>query len=196
MNYLAHIYLSGNNDFISIGNFIADSIKGKKYLTYPQEIQKGILLHRAIDSFTDKHQIVRVSKNRLHERYRHYDGVIIDILYDHFLAKNWSAYSEVALDKYVQNFYKLLQSNIDILPKKVQKFMTYMIAGNWIYNYRTIEGITKVLQGMDSRTDNKSQMRLAVDDLKLHYSDFENDFTAFFENLRTFSDTKLQTLNS
>ncbi len=196
MNYLAHIYLSGNNDFISIGNFIADSIKGKKYLTYPQEIQKGILLHREIDSFTDKHQIVKISKNRLHERYRHYDGVIIDILYDHFLAKNWSTYSEVPLDIYVQNFYTLLESNTKILPEKVQKFMPYMIAGNWIYNYRSIEGITKVLQGMDKRTDNKSQMRLAVEDLKLHYSDFESDFTVFFENLRTFCNTKLQTLNS
>lgn len=195
MNYLAHIYLSGNNDFISIGNFIADSIKGKKYLTYPKEIQHGILLHREIDSFTDKHHIVKISKNRLHERYRHYDGVIIDILYDHFLAKNWSTYSTVPLDEYVQTFYTLLQSKSEILPEKVLKFMPYMIAGNWIYNYRTIDGIAKVLQGMDKRTNNKSQMRFATEDLKLHYSDLEGDFTTFFENLRTFCNTKLQTIN-
>ena len=194
MNYLAHIYLSGNNDFISIGNFIADSIKGKKYLTYPQEIINGILLHREIDSFTDTHPIVRTSKKRLHKRYRHYDGVIIDILYDHFLAKNWNSYCKVPLDTYVQNFYNLLTANVEILPEKVQKFMPYMIEGNWIYNYKKIEGIERVLQGMDKRTDNKSQMRFAIEDLQLHYSDFENDFTAFFENLRIFCDTKLTTI--
>ncbi|MGB5463037.1 MAG: DUF479 domain-containing protein, partial [Aureibaculum sp.] len=101
MNYLAHIYLSGDDDYIKIGNFIADRVKGKEYLNYQTEIQYGILLHRQIDTFTDQHSIVKKSKLRLHERYSHYDGVIIDILYDHFLAKNWKIYSEIPLNKYV-----------------------------------------------------------------------------------------------
>ena len=88
MNYLAHIYLSGDRELIRIGNFIADHIKGKKYQAFSQGIQKGILLHRQIDSFTDNHEIVRKSKRRLHERYGLYRGVIIDIFYDHYLAKN------------------------------------------------------------------------------------------------------------
>ena len=195
MNYLAHIYLSGNHDFLSIGNFIADSVKGKKYKNYPLEIQKGIVLHRQIDSFTDSNPIVKISKNRLHKRYRHYDGVIIDILYDHYLAKNWSDYCNVSLDKYVRNFYNLLQKNYAVLPEGIQKIMPYMIEGNWIYNYRTIEGIDKVLHGMNKRTKNKSQMHLAIEDLKLHYTDFENDFTLFFEKLRTFCDEKIQNLD-
>ena len=92
MNFLAHIYVSGDNDLVKIGNFMADSIRGHSYDVYPMEIQKGILLHRSIDSFTDMHPIYRQSKHRLHEKYGHYSGVIMDIFYDHFLAKNWKTY--------------------------------------------------------------------------------------------------------
>jgi len=195
MNFLAHIYLSGKSDDIKIGNFIADSIKGNKYKEYPLEIQQGILLHRQIDSFTDKHPTVRISKERLHSRYRHYDGVIIDILYDHYLAKNWSNYSKIPLNEYVHSFYNLLELNYNMLPERVRYLLPYMIKGNWLYNYRTIEGIEKVLQGMDSRTNNKSQMYLAVEDLTLYYTEFEHDFTLFFRKLCTFCDEKLQTLS-
>ncbi len=194
MNFLAHIYLSGDNDDLKIGNFIADNIKGNKYKYLPEEIQKGIILHRAIDSFTDSNDIVRRSKRRLHERYRHYDGVIIDILYDHYLAKNWSDYSQIPLNEYAQSFYKLLKSNYDVLPEKVQHFLPYMISGNWLYNYRTIEGIEKVLQGVDRRTKNKSQMYLAIEDLTLHYTEFEKDFTQFFEELINFSNENIKIL--
>lgn len=102
MNFLAHIYLSGNNEMITIGNFMADGIRGETYKKYPVDIQKGILLHREIDTFTDAHPIVRQSTKRLHKNYGHYSGVIVDILYDHFLAKNWSAYSPVLLNSFVE----------------------------------------------------------------------------------------------
>jgi len=196
MNFLAHIYLSGENENIKIGNFIADAIKGKKYKEYSTEIQQGILLHRHIDSFTDKNPTVKISKERLHSRYRHYDGVIIDILYDHYLAKNWLTYSNIPLNEYAQNFYSLLNSNYSMLPEKVKYMLPYMVKDNWLYNYRTIEGIEKVLQGMNRRTNNISQMNLAVQDLKIYYSEFESDFNIFFEKLRIFCNEKLRILNS
>ena len=196
MNFLAHIYLSGNDDDLKIGNFIADTIKGKKYKDYPPSIQNGILLHRQIDSFTDSHATVRISKKRLHTRYRHYDGVIIDIIYDHFLAKNWSTYSQQPLQDYVQHFYAILKSKYEMLPEKIQHMLPFMIDGNWLYSYKSMEGIEKVLQGMNRRTNNKSQMDLAIEDLTLHYDDFENDFTLFFEKLRTFCDEKIKTLSN
>ena len=194
MNFLSHIFLSGENDHIKIGNFIADAIKGKRYTSYPIKVQQGIILHRQIDTFTDCHPTVKISKKRLHPRYRHYDGVIIDILYDHYLAKNWSNYNEIPLDQYVQTFYMLLKTNFSILPKKIQHMLPYMINGNWLYNYKSIKGIEKVLQGMDKRTKNRSQMRLAIEDFTLYYNEFENDFTLFFEKLRIFSDEKLKHL--
>ena len=103
MNFLAHIYLSGDNDLLKIGNFMADSIRGNSYENYPDEIKKGILLHRSIDSFTDMHPVYRKSKHRLHEKYGHYSGVIMDIFYDHFLAKNWANYSNKKLEEYAEN---------------------------------------------------------------------------------------------
>ncbi|HXJ99620.1 MAG TPA: acyl carrier protein phosphodiesterase [Gelidibacter sp.] len=196
MNFLAHIYLSGNNDLITIGNFIADSIKGKQYKDYPDGIKIGILLHREIDTFTDAHQTVRLSTKRLHKRYSHYSGVIVDILYDHFLAKNWSHYSSTPLELYVNHFYELLETNFDILPRQIQTMMPYMLSENWLLNYAKINGIQNVLNGMNRRTKNRAGMNRATEELQEFYSEFEDEFTSFFEELRSFSNEKLDELKS
>lgn len=178
-----------------IGNFIADHVKGNKFSHYHEDIQKGILLHREIDTFTDAHDVVRTSKRRLHERYRHYDGVIIDIFYDHFLAKNWKNYSEIPLNVYVNSVYNLLNENLEILPEKTQEMLPVMIQYNWLYNYQFAKGIHEVLNGMNRRTKGKSKMNLATEDLLEHYQAFEEDFTAFFSDLKHFSEEKLKVLN-
>ncbi|MEH6537331.1 MAG: acyl carrier protein phosphodiesterase [Psychroserpens sp.] len=192
MNFLAHIYLSNNDDQITIGNFIADGIRGKRYKKFPIEIQKGILLHRHIDTFTDAHPTVRQSTKRLHKNYGHYSGVIVDILYDHFLAKNWKQYSETLLPDYIDNFYDLLGEHFEILPTRIQKMMPHMIAGNWLLSYAKIEGIQLVLDGMNRRTQNKSGMNTATIELKEFYTEFETEFTSFFEELRAFAKNTLQ----
>ena len=191
MNFLAHIYLSGDNEGVTIGNFIADGIKGKKYTKYPLQIQKGILLHRGIDSFTDQHPTVRKSTKRLHKNYGHYSGVIVDILYDHFLAKNWKNYHSQPLDEYVQDFYRLLRKDFDILPSRIQRMMPYMISDNWLLSYATIPGISKILVQMNRRTKNASSMNFAVIELEEYYSEFEEEFSSFFSELETFSKNKL-----
>jgi acyl carrier protein phosphodiesterase len=191
MNYLAHIYLSRDNNLVTIGNFMADSIRGKKYKTYPMEIQIGILLHREIDTFTDAHPIVRQSTKRLHKNYSHYSGVIVDILYDHFLAKNWLDYSKVPLDLYTEKFYEIVDSNFEILPPRIQKMMPYMMADNWLLNYASIEGIQRVLNGMNRRTKYVSGMDKATFELQKFYSEFENEFTLFFKELIAFTEVKL-----
>lgn len=183
MNFLAHIFLSGNNDLIKIGNFMANGIRGNDYLNYPEEIQKGILLHRAIDTFTDAHPIWRQSKHRLHERYGHYSGVIIDILYDHFLAKNWNNYSNVPLVDFVEQFYQSLRDNYGLLSAKTKKIMPYMIESNWLVSYETIAGIERILFQMDYRTKHKANMQNAVEELKEYYIEFEEEFTLFFQDL-------------
>ncbi|MDO5980718.1 acyl carrier protein phosphodiesterase [Flavivirga spongiicola] len=195
MNYLAHIYLSGENDLVTIGNFIADGIKGKDYKKYPKNIQTGILLHRNIDTYTDAHKTVRLSTKRLHEKYGHYSGIIVDILYDHFLAKNWSKYSTISLEEYVNTFYDSLEEHYNILPLRIQKMMPYMIADNWLLSYASIDGISRVLEGMNRRTKNRSGMNEAIVELEAFYKEFENEFTVFFNELITFSKQKLKELN-
>lgn len=195
MNYLAHIYLSGENNLVTIGNFIADGIKGKDYKKYEKNIQTGILLHRHIDTYTDAHKTVRKSTKRLHEKYGHYSGVIVDILYDHFLAKNWSTYSDTPLDKYIETFYDSLETHYTILPLRIQKMMPYMMANNWLLSYASIEGISRVLDGMNRRTKNRSGMDKAVNELEEFYKEFENEFTSFFNELIAFSKLKLEELS-
>ncbi|MGY0392175.1 acyl carrier protein phosphodiesterase [Bizionia sp. KMM 8389] len=190
MNFLAHIYLSNNNDPVTIGNFIADGIRGKNYKSFSKEIQVGILLHREIDTFTDAHPIVRQSTKKLHKNYGHYSGVIVDILYDHFLAKNWSHYSDEPLAEYIQKFYDLLKANFEILPTRIQNMLPFMIADNWLLSYADISGIQKVLNGMNKRTNNKSKMNEATRELIAYYDEFEEEFSLFFEELRVFADNK------
>lgn len=195
LNYLAHIYLSNNNTNLIIGNFIADFITGNKYKHLPLEVQKGILLHRQIDSFTDNHIIFKTSKRRLDKRYGHYKGIIIDILYDHFLAKNWTTYSEKSLINTEKEFIILMKNNLEILPEKVLKILPYIEEQNWLSNYATLNGIEKSLIGVNKRTKLKSQMHLAINDLKENYFEFENDFTLFFKDLIAFTNTTITKLD-
>lgn len=192
MNFLAHLYLSENNTNIMIGNFIADHVRGNNFNHFNREIQQGIFLHREIDTFTDAHPIVRKSKRRLHKRYRHYDGVIIDIFYDYFLAKNWNSFSDIPLQLYTQAVYKLLKAKSGELPIKSQNFIKYMIEYDILYNYQFKDGIAKVLNGMNQRTKGKSQMNLAIEDLELLQEELEEDFTLFFKHLHAFTKTKLK----
>lgn len=194
MNFLAHIYLSFDDAEIAMGNFFADHIRGNRFTHLPIKVQKGILLHREIDTFTDAHPIAKQSSKRLHKNYSHYSRVVVDIFYDHFLAKNWEHYSSVPLNEYVAQFYELLEVNFEILPLKTQRMLPYMVAENWLFNYSNLDGITSVLGGMNRRTRYKSKMNLAVNDLQEHYSEFETEFTAFFEELITFSRQKFELL--
>ena len=191
MNFLAHIYLSGSNDLIKIGNFMADGIRGKQYESYPLDVQKGIILHRAIDTFTDAHPIFRQSTKKLHQKYHHYAGVIVDVLYDHFLAKNWNDYSDEKLEVFVARFYQSLHDNHTILSVRAKEIMPYMIKHNWLLSYQTVDGITRILTQMDGRTKNQSQMRFAANELCEFYTEFEKEFTIFFQELILFSKTKI-----
>lgn len=186
MNFLAHIYLSGDNDLIKIGNFMADGIRGKHYEYLPAEVQKGIVLHRAIDTYTDAHPIFRQSTKRLHERYHHYAGVIVDIFYDHFLAKNWKEYSNDSLEDFVERFYLSLETHREILTEKTLHMKPYMIEHNWLVNYQYKNGIARILTQMDHRTKDVSQMQFAIEELEKYYAEFETEFTSFFQDLITY----------
>lgn len=190
MNFLAHIYLSGDNPLLAIGNFMADGIRGKDYLQLHPEMQKGVLLHREIDTFTDSHPLFRQSTKRLHDKYHHYAGVIVDMFYDHFLARNFAEYSDVGLDVFVQRFYTSLEKNYELLNDKTRDMMPYLIRHNWLWNYQFLDGIERILGQMDQRTKNNSQMRFSVAELKESYADFESEFTRFFAEIRQYCERK------
>jgi acyl carrier protein phosphodiesterase len=188
MNFLAHLYLSGNDKKIMVGNFIADFVKGRSALAqFEPEIIKGIELHRAIDEFTDTHPTVSISKDRLRPKYRHYSGVIVDVFYDHFLSRNWNVYHSELLPDFADKAYGIIQSHDPILPQDVKFMLPYMIKGNWLVNYSKLEGIHRALSGMARRTPYESKMEESVVDLEMNYEDYKREFEDFFPQLDTFS---------
>jgi acyl carrier protein phosphodiesterase len=186
MNFLAHLYLSGNDEDLIVGNFIADMVKGRQIENFNGNIVKGIKLHRKIDAFTDSHPIVDQSKMRLRNKYRLYSGVIVDMFYDHFLARNWREYSRLPLSKFVRSAYQLLLKNYFLLPVRARNVLPFMIASNWLVNYAHLDKLNSHMQGMARRTPFNSGMENAVEDLKKHYDDFGNEFSAFFPELIAF----------
>jgi acyl carrier protein phosphodiesterase len=186
MNYLAHLYLSGDNHEIMIGNFIADHVKGRQIELFDSEIIKGIKLHRLIDEFTDSHKVVERSKIRLRSEFSKYAPVIVDVFYDHYLAVKWDQYHHEELTVYASNFYELLNRNNHRLPLRTQQMIEYMIPQNWLLNYKTVVGINKTLTGMSKRTKFESRMDEAAIYLDRYYAEFENEFNEYFEELRAY----------
>jgi acyl carrier protein phosphodiesterase len=186
MNYLAHLYLSGDNHEIMIGNFIADHVKGRQIELFDSEIVKGIKLHRLIDEFTDSHKVVERSKIRLRSEFSKYAPVIVDVFYDHYLAVKWDQYHHEELTVYASNFYELLNRNNHRLPLRTQQMIEYMIPQNWLLNYKTVAGINKTLTGMSKRTKFESRMDEAAIYLDRYYAEFENEFNEYFEELRAY----------
>lgn len=195
MNYLAHIYLSGHDDFLKLGNFMADEIKGKSYLKYPKGIQKGILLHRAIDDFTDHHPLVSRGAHRFFDQVGHYNTVVIDMIYDHILAKRWYNYSKVELSIFTQEFFFLLENNKHILPKKISKVVPYMIEHNWLLSYADIEGLRRILKQMNHKTRHETHLEQGVDIYLANQNAFEEEFTVFFEEIQQFCKLKIKEQN-
>lgn len=186
MNYLAHIYLSGANEEVLVGNFIGDYVKGFELGKYPESMRKGIMLHRHIDSFTDTNLIVKKSKLRLVEKYRKYSGIIIDIFYDHFLVKTWSSYSNQPIEEFILNVHSVLNRHLDVLPEAVRLFLPSFIRNNWIQKYSTIEGIEDVLHRMSSRTTLPEETEYAIKVLRQEYDKFETEFSSFFPSIISF----------
>ncbi len=179
MNFLAHAYLSGNSTKLLVGNFIGDFVKGKQYRNLEEEVAQGVLLHRAIDDFTDQHPVVGQSKAKLREKYRHYAGVIVDMAYDHFLASNWSRYHWQGLLEYTKKVYAIIENHNPILPGRMETMLHYMKQDNWLYQYATLEGIDQALTGMSRRTKFDSKMDEAVIDIENHYQDLKEEFETF-----------------
>jgi acyl carrier protein phosphodiesterase len=184
MNFLAHIYLSGDSKNILIGNFIGDYVKGKKITGYPEEVIQGIMLHRKIDSFTDSHILTHSSKKIISEKYGLYAGIVVDIFYDHFLSANWHLYSEIPLREYIQNRYRLLDSGFSIFPAGVKSWFPYFIKSNWLETYIHFNGLNMVFKRMSYRTSLPDHSEYAVSQLKENYDYLKENFLEFFTDLR------------
>jgi len=180
VNFLAHFYLAGNDEELLIGNFIADAVKGNKFNNYPERISKGILMHRAIDYFSDNNPVYLQSAHRLQPLFGKYSGVITDMFYDYLLANNWNTYSKISLEEFCKNTYKILLKYRDYMPKESQVILSYMNKENWLLSYREKDNIRGALAGMSRRIKYYFPMDKAVDQLENNPGLYNEDFLGFF----------------
>ena len=185
MNFLAHLYLADDTAESLIGNMLGDFAGIDFRKKYRPEVCEGILMHREIDKFTDSHPVFRQSRRRISKEYRHLKGVMIDLFYDHYLAKNWSDYSTVSLETFCSNVYQTFESHKMELAPRLQRIFPFMIEENWLLSYRETDGIDQALHGISRRISRKNILASGVEELDLHYDDFEADFRRFFPQLIT-----------
>lgn len=151
MNYLAHAYLSFGQPQLLVGNMISDFVKGRKKNAYPALIYEGIMLHRAIDNFTDTHNATREAKGFFRTDYGLYSGAFIDIVYDHFLAKNESLYFPGGLRLFAGETYRVLEQQEEYLPDRFRMLLPHMKRQDWLFNYRLTDGIRNSFRGLVHR---------------------------------------------
>jgi len=183
MNYLAHLYLSGESDEIKLGNFIGDFVKGNKYLEYPEQVAFGIKLHRSIDFFTDQHPDVKECIAILNPGYGRYSGIVADVFFDHFLASNWSDYSIYSLRQFSKYSHAVFLSNFLLLPFRVKQFLPFLIQHKRLESYAHRENLTHVLDIMSRRTSLPQNSEWAMRILNQEYVQFESLFRSFFADL-------------
>ena len=200
MNFLAHLFLSGapgpaSYANVLVGNFIADSVPGRQLEAYPPAVQAGIRLHRAIDTFTDQHPVVRRSTRRLRAAgYGKYAGVVSDVFLDHFLARNFWEFSPEFLLDFTQRVYALLTARQADMPLRVQQFLPYLTAQNWLLRYADFEGIARSLSGLSRRASAGSGIETALVELQANYAGYEADFREFFPLLQQYVEQHCGTL--
>lgn len=186
MNFLAHLYLSPSHPEFRVGSFAADGFKGAISPHLPFHLRKGIEAHRALDSFTDTHLVFRESTRLLSSGYGKWSGVIADIIYDHFLASHWSQLSDIMLPSFSKMCYHDLNQYMALLPAVTKRIFPYMLADDWLANYKYVTFLHRVFAGMNRRTQGKASMAGAAFFLSCHYAELEEHFMRFFPEAYSF----------
>lgn len=184
MNFLAHLYLAENDADSIIGNMCADFLFGTRVEDFSTGIRAGIRMHQEVDGFTDSHEVTRRSKKRLSAALRHFSHIAVDVFYDHYLAKNWSAYSDEPLAEFIQNRFDVLEANLERCPPRFQEVFPRMKRENWLLSYRDPEGAHTALKRIALRLSRPPNLDAGVAEINRNYSELERDFMEFFPQLR------------
>lgn len=194
MNFLAHAYLSFNHPELLVGNMISDFVKGRKKFDYSPGIQKGIILHRQIDQFTDDHAATKEARQFLKPAVGLYSGAFVDVAYDHFLANDLNEFTEDSLLLHSKNTYSILTRYNNVLPAIFRNMLPYMESQNWLYNYKSLTGIQNSFGGVVKRASYLYSSTEVFDLFQKHYYSLQECYNAFFPFLKEFTLIKIEQL--
>lgn len=188
MNYLVHFFLAGNDDELRLGDVLGDFVKGRverfEHGGLTERMRTGIRMHRAIDAFSDCHPAVLRSKAILTPGYGRLSGVIVDVFYDHVLARRWAEHDQRPLPVFTQSVYETLHRNLHRLPSAVHPLIHAMSRGDWLQTYARQDGIDRALRGLAARHPVAARIATAGRLLPEHFERFSADFDEFFPDLR------------
>ena len=193
MNFLAHIYLSPPHEDAQLGSLLGDFVKGpldgsEISSRYGQEVKQAIALHRKIDSYTDAHPVVKASRDRISANRRRFAGVMVDIFYDHFLARYWQEFHDAPLGQFTDDFYEILLRRHAELPQRLQRIARSMAERDWLGSYAHVEAVDTALNRMSRRLRRSDNALLdSAEELVENYSALENDFRCFMPDVRAFA---------
>lgn len=166
---------------------ISDFVKGKTKFDYRPRVQDGIHLHRQIDSFTDSHEATREAKQVFRPSYRLYSGAFVDVIYDHFLATDKTEFTSESLFGFTESVYRVLEGSTPELPERFSQMLPYMKRDNWLYNYRTMLGTGKSLEGVVRRSAYLTESKTAFAIFEKHYQLLEACYRHFWASLKPFA---------
>ncbi|MCB9170839.1 MAG: DUF479 domain-containing protein [Flavobacteriales bacterium] len=176
MNFLGHLFLSGDRPLVIVGNFMADAVKGRDLERFAPGVRQGIRLHRTIDRLTDAHPAALAGRRRLRAHTGKYAGVVLDLFYDHLLARDWNALHDEPLDVFTARMYAVLGEHRDLMEGRPARMLPYMIAEDWLSAYGTWEGLSGALAGLSQRATKGAVMRGAEVVLRTHYAAYRKEF--------------------
>jgi acyl carrier protein phosphodiesterase len=183
MNHLAHCFLSFGDEDLLLGNFLGDVVKGHNWKKYPRPVQRGILLHRTIDFFTDNHPLTDRCVSRIRPFARRYSPPFVDILYDHLLAIHWEKHTMELFEDFAQNTYLQLGNRASEMPPILQERLPKMLAGKFLHGYRNREGLDWVLNRFTHRLTGQFDSQAISDAFFEEIDAFSEDFNGFFPDL-------------
>jgi acyl carrier protein phosphodiesterase len=184
MNWLAHLLLSEPSPEFRIGNLLPDILGHAELAALPEKFQYGIRQHFRIDAFTDSHPVVKQSVRRISPQFRRYAGVLVDVFYDHILARDWDSHTVVSLEDFAASVYSSFDACRSDIPLKALSVFERMRSGDWLCSYRQADGIRLTLNRLDLRLKRPAALGRAVEELECHYTNFQADFMTFFPDLR------------
>ncbi|NUT74758.1 DUF479 domain-containing protein [Pseudomonas sp. C1C7] len=186
MNYLAHLHLGGQRPGQLLGSLYGDFVKGRLQGQFEPEIETAIQLHRSIDVFTDRHPLVDASLSRFSLTRRRYAGIVLDVFFDHCLARDWRLYADRPLEQFTSDVYRVLSSQQQ-LPERLARIAPHMVANDWLGSYQEFEVLEQVLRGISRRLTRPEELAFAMQELRGLYEPLSEDFRLFYPRLQEFA---------